>query len=202
MMKFVPRLIILACLWAMLQAPCPVFAADVYVFHDEEGTRYYTNIPGPGCTKVRFPLAKERNLPSARITAENLKMHDYESLIVQAGKTYSIDPDLMRAVIKAESNFNPRAVSPKGAQGLMQLMPQTARELGVVDPFDPASNIHGGAMYLSRLLNTLEGDLPLCLAAYNAGLERVMQKKEIPAIRETRNYVKLVMDYYAKLKDY
>jgi soluble lytic murein transglycosylase-like protein len=86
--------------------------------------------------------------------------------------------------------------------GLMQLMPQTARELGVADPFEPVSNIRGGVMYLSRLLDTLKGDLPLSLAAYNAGLARVIEKKEIPPIRETRTYVKQVLDYYAKLKGY
>lgn len=84
----------------------------------------------------------------------------------------------------------------------MQLMPQTARELGVVDPFEPESNIHGGVLYLSRLLDTLNGDLALSLAAYNAGLERVIARKEIPAISETRNYVKQVMSQYSKLKGY
>jgi soluble lytic murein transglycosylase-like protein len=84
----------------------------------------------------------------------------------------------------------------------MQLMPQTARELGVNDPFEPESNIHGGVLYLSRLLNTLNGDLQLSLAAYNAGLERVIAGKKIPAIRETRNYVQRVMRHYSKLKGY
>ena len=129
-------------------------------------------------------------------------MSDYEPLIVQASTKYSVDPDIVRAVIKVESNFNNHAVSPKGAQGLMQLMPQTARELGVADPFEPESNIHGGVLYLSRLLDTLNGNLALSLAAYNAGLERVIARKEIPAISETRNYVKQVMSQYSKLKGY
>lgn len=196
------RLITLVCLLWLLPVPLPVFAADVYTFRDENGARYYTNQLSPGYTRVRFPLVEKRRRSSAKSVLQNLKMRDYESLIVQAGAAYSVDPDLVRAVIKVESNFNHRAVSPKGAQGLMQLMPQTARELGVDDPFEPASNIHAGVMYLGRLLNTLEGDLPLSLAAYNAGLERVMAKKEIPAIHETRNYVQQVMNYYSKLKGY
>jgi soluble lytic murein transglycosylase-like protein len=139
---------------------------------------------------------------SARTFSTDLKMRDYEPLIVQASTKYSVDPDIVRAVIKVESNFNNHAVSSKGAQGLMQLMPQTARDLGVNDPFEPESNIHGGVLYLSRLLNTLNGDLQLSLAAYNAGLERVIARKEIPAIRETKNYVQQVMSHYSKLKGY
>ena len=202
MIKFVSRLIMLACLLGLLPVPFPVFAADVFTFHDEDGTKYYTNTPGPGCTKVRFPLVMKKGGSSARAHFSDLKMRDYEPLIVQASTKYSVDSDIVRAVIKVESNFNNRAVSPKGAQGLMQLMPQTARELGVTDPFEPESNIHGGVLYLSRLLNTLNGDLPLSLAAYNAGLERVIAGKKIPAIRETRNYVKQVMSQYSKLKGY
>ena len=202
MIKFISRLVMMACLLEMLPVPFPVFAADVYTFHDEEGTKYYTNTPGAGCTKVRFPLVLKKDGSSVRAHFTNLKMRDYEPLIVQASTKYSVDPDLVRAVIKVESNFNNRAVSPKGAQGLMQLMPQTARLLGVADPFEPESNIHGGVLYLSRLLDTLNGDLPLSLAAYNAGLERVIARKEIPAIRETRNYVKQVMSQYSKLKGY
>lgn len=202
MIKLILRLIMLACLLGLLQFPRPVFAADVYTFHDEEGTRYYTNTPGQGCTKVRFPLMMKKGEPSARTNLTDMKMRNYEPLIIKASTKYAVDPDLVRAVIKVESNYNNRAVSPKGAQGLMQLMPQTARELGVVDSFEPESNIHGGVLYLSRLLDTLNGDLVLSLAAYNAGLERVIVRKEIPAIRETRNYVKQVMSQYSKLKGY
>jgi len=202
MITFASRLLTLAFSLWLFMVPFPVLAADVYSFHDEDGTRYYTNTPGPGCTKVRFPLVTKKGGSSAPVLSAGLRLRDYESLILQASTTYSVDPDLVRAVIKVESNFNNRAVSPKGALGLMQLMPQTARELGVVDPFEPASNIHGGVMYLSRLLDALKGNLPLSLAAYNAGLEKVIEKKEIPAIRETRNYVKQVLNYYSKLKGY
>src|SRR5271157_5314097 len=152
MIKFLPWLIMLVCLLWFLPVHFPVFAADVYTFHDEDGTKYYTNTPGPGCTKARFPLAMKKGGSPGQTFSTDLKMRDYEPLIVQASTKYSVDPDIVRAVIKVESNFNNRAVSPKGALGLMQLMPQTARELGVIDPFEPESNIHGGVLYLSRLL--------------------------------------------------
>ena len=192
--------VIIFFLFCLLAVTHPVFAADLYSFSDETGSKYYTNVRRAGYVKVKFPLAKEKTRQTAQLALSASKGQDYESLILQAGKTHSVDPDLVRAVIKAESNFNPLAVSPKGAQGLMQLMPQTATELGVTDPFDPASNINGGTLYLSRLLDILEGNLPLSLAAYNAGLNRVIAGKEVPAIHETKNYVKRVMNYYAKLK--
>lgn len=199
MTTLVLRLIILFCLFWLPPFLTPVHAVDVYTFHGEDGGRYYTNKPGPGCKKVRLPLVVSKS-GSGRVVTADRKMHDYESLIVQASETHYVDPDLIRAIIKVESNFNHRAVSPKGAQGLMQLMPKTARELGVIDPFEPAANIHGGVMYMRRLLDLLDGDLPLSLAAYNAGLERVLARKEIPAIPETKNYVKQVMNYYSRLK--
>jgi len=202
MIKYGLRLAIILCAFGLPHIPNRVFADDLYSFTDENGIRYYTNRSRSGCAKVRFPLLKESFRSVGKVASDDYKMQNYEAFIVQAGKTHFVDPDLVRAVIKIESNFNPRAVSPKGAQGLMQLMPQTAKDLGVADPFNPAMNIQGGTMYLSRLLNTLEGNLPLCLAAYNAGPERVIPAKKIPAIRETRDYVRRVINYYSKLKGY
>lgn len=190
----------IVCLFCLLQITPMVFADDLYSYSDENGMKYYTNERCTGCMKVKFPLIKGSVRSSDNVPWENSKTSGYDCLIAEAGKTYAVDPDLVRAVIKVESNFNPRAVSPKGARGLMQLMPQTARDLGVADVFDPALNIRGGVTYLSRLLSALEGNLPLSLAAYNAGLERVAAKKEIPAIRETRDYVEKVMNCYARLK--
>lgn len=183
----------------LLQMPQASGATDLYCFHDENGDKYYTNKSTAGYARVKYPLVREKKRIVGR-TPEVAGRKNYDALIAEAGEAYSLDPDLVYAVIKAESNFNPRAVSPKGAKGLMQLMPRTARELGVADPFDPASNIHGGSLYLSRLMQTLDGDLSLSLAAYNAGLERVIRKKEIPPIRETRDYVGRVMDHYEMLK--
>jgi hypothetical protein len=112
-------------------------AADMYCFKDEKGTMYFTNIAGPGRSKMRYPIAKtvgkQRVMSTFPATGGNL----YAPVITSASRIFSVDEDLVRAVIKAESNFNPRALSPKGAMGLMQLMPSTAREMGVADPFDP-----------------------------------------------------------------
>jgi soluble lytic murein transglycosylase-like protein len=100
----------------------------------------------------------------------------------------------------AESGFNPRALSPKGAMGLMQLMPSTAREMGVADPFDPVDNIHGGVAYLGRQLEALNGNIPLALAAYNAGPVRVSMFNRVPPFAETRRYVEDVLNHYYHFK--
>lgn len=109
--------------------------------------------------------------------------------IVNAAATYNIDPNLIRAIIMTESSYNPNAVSSAGAQGLMQLMPATARSLGVEDPFDIWENIHGGTRYLRSLLDRFDGDLELALAAYNAGAGNVNRFGGVPPFRETQNYI-------------
>lgn len=118
----------------------------------------------------------------------------YEVVIQTTGRALSVDPRLIKAVIYAESRYNPRAVSPRGAMGLMQLMPETARELGVRDPFSPVQNIIGGTRYLRRQLKTF-GDLRLALAAYNAGPATVVGGR-VPNIKETRDYVERVVFFY------
>jgi len=184
-----------------------VFAADIYMFKEEQGETYYTNVSGHNRIKVRLPIFKPemKKRPYSRQAesksfAFSGKTSVYEPIIASASQIFSVDADIVRAVIKAESNYNVRAVSPKGAQGLMQLMPATARELGVADPFDPVDNIHGGVRYLSQLLDILNDDLPLALAAYNAGPSRVIGQRQIPAISETRQYVDRVLSYYNGFK--
>jgi soluble lytic murein transglycosylase-like protein len=120
--------------------------------------------------------------------------------VVSAASTHNnIDPDLILSVIRAESGFNPNAVSPKGAQGLMQLMPQTAAQLGVQDAFDPVTNVEGGTRYLGQLLARYHNDIRMALAAYNAGPVRVEQYQGVPPYRETRDYVaRIIRDFNRK----
>jgi soluble lytic murein transglycosylase-like protein len=126
-------------------------------------------------------------------TALSEYSHRYDSIVLEHATRQSLRPDLVRAVIQVESGFNPRAVSPKGAMGLMQLMPQTARQLGVHNAFDPAENIRGGCAYLRQLLNRYNGNEELALAAYNAGADAVDRHgQKVPPYQETREYVKKV----------
>jgi len=120
----------------------------------------------------------------------------FQDHIMQAAQTYQVDAALIRAIIMAESSYNPKAVSHRGAQGLMQLMPTTARWLGVEDSFDPALNIDGGVRYFKRLLDRFDGNIQLALAAYNAGSRYVRKYGGVPPFRATRNYIKKVLNYH------
>jgi soluble lytic murein transglycosylase-like protein len=166
--------------------------ADIYKYVDPEGVLHLTNVPSDHNAKYVMILREKRIL-----FRPNLDVNKYDDLITKAADKFKLESALIKAVIKAESNFNHRAVSPVGAQGLMQLMPKTASSLQVEDSFHPEKNIEGGARYLRYLLNTYKGDLNLALAAYNAG-ERAVAKYNynIPPYRETQNYVRRVMNFY------
>jgi soluble lytic murein transglycosylase-like protein len=134
-------------------------------------------------------------------STEELKSLQYDRIIHEVSDRYQIDPALIKAMIRVESRYNHRAQSHRGAQGLMQLMPRTAAELGVTDILDPEQNIDAGARYYKWLLKRVKGQRDLALAAYNAGIKRVLQYRGIPPFSETRAYVLKVMRYYDKYKD-
>ena len=160
--------------------------ADIYRYIDSEGVVHYTNTP----TASGFELylkEKSRTLKLGPVSKT------YDAIIKKAQIKYGIEFFLIKAVIQAESGFNPRAVSKKGAKGLMQIMPDNYKALSVLDPFDPAQNIMGGTRYLKQLLNRYDAKLPLALAAYNAGLTAVDLYRRIPPYKETQNYVQKVM---------
>ena len=132
---------------------------------------------------------------------DNREENPYEYIILEAARRYHIDPAMIKAIIFAESGFNARAVSKKGARGLMQLMPGTAKALGVNDSFHPEQNINAGVMYFKQLLERFEGDFKLALAAYNAGPKNVRKYKGIPPYKATRYYVEKVSRHYELYKN-
>lgn len=129
------------------------------------------------------------------------KENRFDDLISEAALKYDVDVDLIRAVIRAESNFNPRAKSPVGAKGLMQLMPALQKDFGIEDPFDPRQNVMGGVRYLRKLLDLHGGNVALALASYNAGPGNVARYGGVPPFRETRGYVKKITNWLSEAAD-
>ncbi len=168
--------------------PWPTRAwGDIYRYQDENGVWHFTNIKNDPRYKLYIRTPKQT--PGQYIKR-------YEHIISQASRRFGVDPGLIKAVIKAESDFDHKAVSHRGAQGLMQLMPETAQRMAVTNPFDPQENIFGGTRYLSLLLKRFGNDKKKALAAYNAGPERVEKNNGIPPIPETRAFVERVLKYY------
>jgi len=175
----------------------PTVHADIYKYVDEEGVMHFTDAPTDNRFKIYMrDIKKDKKLrTNFKLAACGRNPEEFAQIINSLSTEYGVDKALIKAVIHAESGYNPNAVSPKGAKGLMQLMPKTAQDLKVCDTFDPKDNIRGGVRYLRFLLDTFKGDVSLALAAYNAGLSRVSRYGGIPPFEETRNYVAKVLSY-------
>jgi len=163
--------------------------ADIYLYIDSQGVLHFTNTPTSNRYKVYMRESLQR--PEAFYTVES-----YDDVISEAAKRNGLSSSLLKALIHVESYFNPRAVSKKGAMGLMQIMPENLQLLNISDPFDPWQNIMGGAAYLRAMLERFSGQLPLALAAYNAGPTVVEKYNDIPPYPETQDYVQKVMRFF------
>ena len=165
--------------------------ADIYRYVDKNGVWHFTNVPTQGRYRLFIKTGRNR---SAGYVKRYIKT--YESIIAGAANRFGVESSLIKAVIKAESDFDHYAVSRCGAQGLMQLMPQTADDMEVKDPFNPAENIFGGTRYLKMMLTRFNNNLALALSAYNAGPENVEKYHDVPPFPETRAFIKRVLRYY------
>lgn len=191
--------------------------AEIFKFVDRDGAVHFTNTPtSVQSTVVNLPPLTQANFQKYFPATNKVypgyqagtflplsalpNQAEYETHIKLTCKLYGMDCNLVKAVIRAESGFNPLAISPKGAMGLMQLMPDTSRDLGVINPFDPRQNIDGGVRYLRMMLDRFKNDTILALAAYNAGPETVFKYGGVPPIDETQIYVRRVMDFYARYR--
>ena len=162
--------------------------AQIYSWREPDGSLVLSTTPKVGAAKT-FAVANAATRVRATRPSFSRRAGQFEPLIAEYSSEHGVRPDLVRAVIQAESAFNPLARSPKGAMGLMQLMPGTAMELGVTDPYDPEQNIRGGVTYLKSLLVQYSNNEELALAAYNAGPGAVERYGTVPPYRETRNYI-------------
>jgi soluble lytic murein transglycosylase-like protein len=185
--------------------------AEMYSYVDGQGKRCYTNAPTSGNSQIHesqevvISKPSSQPWPEARLLGRREfwpkgSSEAYNSHISLCSNRYNVDPYLIKAIIRAESDFDSNALSGKGAQGLMQLMPGTARDLHVANPFDPRANIDGGTRYFRTMLDTFNGNIPLSLTAYNAGPNLVKQTNRIPEIPETVEYVQRVLHHYKAYK--
>ena len=168
---------------------------DIYRYIDENGVMHFTNTPTSSTQNFKLFL-REKPKINPRYSTEK-----YDDIIANASQQYDVSFPLLKAIIKAESDFDPRAVSKKGAKGLMQIMPENFKPLGIKDPFDPSQNIHAGARYFKQMYDRFKGKLSLSLAAYNAGPKAVERYKTVPPYEETEEYVSRVLKFYYNYKN-
>ena len=179
--------VIYICLVIIISVSYSLSYADIFKYVDENGITLFTNVSRDSRYEKVISEGGKRGQGSPSL---------YNHIISGNSKRYNIEPSIIKAVITAESNWQPAAVSAKGAIGLMQLMPSTISDMRVEDPYDPEDNIEGGTKYLRFLLDMFKGDLKLALAAYNAGPGTVTKHGGIPPIKETRNYVRQVLSLH------
>jgi soluble lytic murein transglycosylase-like protein len=175
--------------------------ADVFVSKDAKGSYVLSNVHRPGRTYERVIHEPQMPVVSLDQQPQMVASQPYAELVSAAATANQLPEALLHAVINVESHYNAAATSPKGAGGLMQLMPETAREMGVSDVYDPGANIRGGARYLKRLMTLFDNDIALAVAAYNAGPEAVLSRgRVIPPFAETQRYVPSVLRQYRRLQ--
>ena len=183
------------CTLFILFAAVSSVRADIYMYIDESGVMHFTNAPTSNAYEYKVYI-KEKKAVSKKFYSTN----KYDHFILDASRQTGVDSRLLKAMIKAESDFDPRAVSRKGAMGLMQIMPENFEMLNLKNPFDPWQNIRAGATYFQKLYERFNGKLALSLAAYNAGPTAVDRYKRIPPYQETEEYVRRVLRYYRTFK--
>lgn len=186
----VSRCLLITLFCTALAAPA---AAQIYSWRDADGKLVLSDKPrADGTGNATYAVHGAAAVRATTPFKSNGKSAPFERSIVEHSRRQQVAEDLVRAVIQVESAFNPVAVSSKGAMGLMQLMPATARDLGVANPFDPEQNIRGGVRYLRQLLDRFNGNVELALAAYNAGMGNVEKYGDVPPFKETKNYVRKI----------
>ena len=187
----------------LLAASAAAAHSQIYTYVDADGLRHYTDVPDNNRYRLLILSPRDRTASGDRYDAMLLaKAGRYDSIIERAATSASVEPNLLRAVIVVESGFNSRAVSKRGAVGLMQLMPATATRFGVSNPYDPLQNVHAGARYLKFLIDRFGQDVRLALAAYNAGEDAVDRNGgQIPPFSETMAYVPRVLKIYQMLRN-
>lgn len=177
----------------------PSVPAEVYISRDATGGYVLSNVHRPG--RHYEKVINEDTALAGPMDAQLITGRPYADLVAAAAQAHDVPQALLHALIKAESGYNAKALSPKGAAGLMQLMPDTAKEMGVKDVLDPASNLQGGARYLKHMLKLFDNDITLAVAAYNAGPDAVLSRgRVVPPFAETRRYVPNVLKEYRRLQ--
>lgn len=189
-----PTLTVISLLTAVCLIAIPA-AADIYMYIDSKGVMHFTNTPTSTQYRVYIKERPKRSLGKLQ------DMDRYDDIMAEAARRHGVDAPLIKAMVRAESAFDPKAVSHKGALGLMQIMPKNLKRLKVSDPYNPWDNIMGGTRYFKQMLERFDGQLPLALAAYNAGPHTVEHYRGIPPYNETQNYVRKVMRFYSAFKN-